>query len=186
MLASVGMPLMLGGKFGTDAEALGGVDDVRPGISLSGIWRFHYPRREPERDNWVSFREWGLTYAQNRYEVWEIVAPGRRSDVTFHRLQMRLGVGRMSQSYATHWSAGAQVAFSGVYDGSRLLRYQERYYNRFGAGAYFSVLRRFCEVGRVDVALRMKAETLYYFADQGPDDFWFGLAPAVSVGLVVF
>jgi len=186
LLATVGMPLMLGGKFGTDGEALGGVDDVHPGLSLSGTWRFHYPRREPERDHWVRFREWGLTYAQNRYEVRQIMAPGRGSDLTFHRLKIHLGLGRMSQSYATQWSAGAQVAVGGVYDGPQLLRYLGQKYNRVGAGAYIHIQRRLFEVGRVDLALSVRTETLYYFADQRPDDFWFGLAPSVSIGLVVF
>lgn len=186
LLAAVRMPLMLGSKFGTDLSALGGVEDVRPGIALAGTWRFRYPRQPPERDDWIRFREWGLTYAQNRYEVWEVVAPGRRSDVTFHRLKVHYGFGGLSQSYATQLSAGAQFAVGGIYDGTDLLTYEGRRYLRAGVGAYIDYIRRLFEVGRVDVALSVRPEIFYYLADNGPDDFWFGLAPSVSVGLVVF
>lgn len=186
ILAKVGMPIMLGGKFGTDDHAIGGVDDVRPGISLGATWRNKYPRHPPELDNWIPFHEWGVTYAQNRYEVWEIVAPGRRSDVTFHRLHVHYGFGRMDQEYENHWSLGAQVGLAGVFDGADLLEYEGTSYGRLGAGAYANLIRRMFEVGRVDVALSLRTECLYYLADSRPDDFWFGLAPTISLGLVVF
>ncbi len=186
LLTSAAVPVMLGGKFGTDLEALGGIDDVRPGISLSGNWRFHFPRHPPERDDWIGFREWGATYAQNRYEVYQIVAPGRRSDVTFHRFKFHFGFGRMTQSYTTQWSMGAQIGLGGIYDGAALLRYDGRKYTRLGGGAYAELMKRVFEKGRVDIGLKLRTEVLYYLGDKGPDDFWFGLAPSFSLGLVVY
>lgn len=180
------VPFMLGGKFKTEQSAIGGVDDVRPGLGLSGTLRFGYPDHMPARDHWVFFQEITFAYQQNRYETWEIITPGRRSDVTFHRVKLSYGLGQMTQSYGTHWSVGVTAAYGGIYDGIEKLKYVDRSYSRSGFGVKASALQRIFKVGRVDVGVNIQAELMYYFADNGPDDYWFGVAPSASFGLVVF
>jgi len=186
LIAGFHIPVMLGGKFKTDETAIGGVDDVRPGVGVFGSIRFGYPRHMPSRDHWVFFQELTVGYQQNRYETWEIITPGRRSDVTFHRMKFSYSMGQMSQSFGTHWSLGVTVAFGGIYDGTQLLKYVDRSYSRSGFGCKASAMQRMFQVGRVDVGLHLQAELLYYFGDKGPDDYWYGVAPSASFGLVVF
>jgi len=186
LVAGFQVPVMLGGKFRTDELALGGVEDVRPGIALSGTYRFGYPKHMPPRGHWVFFQQLTLAYQQNRYETWEIITPGRHSDVTFHRIKLSYGVGQLSQSYGSHWSFDLTVAAGGLYDGFKVLRYLDQAYKRPGIGCRVSWLQRFFQVGRLDVGLSTKLELMYYFADSGPDDYWFGTAPSASFGLVVF
>jgi len=186
LVAGFQVPIMLGGKFKTDQTALGGVDDVRPGVGLYGAMRFGYPRHMPPRGHWVFFQELTVGYQQNRYETWEIITPGRRSDVTFHRVKLSYAMGQMSQSLGFHWSLGVTAAFGGVFDGPEVLSYLGRNYQRPGIGCKASGLNRLFKVGRVDVGISAQVELMYYFADNGPDDYWFGVAPSASVGLVVF
>ncbi len=186
LVAGFQVPFMLGGKFQTDNTAIGGVDDVRPGIGIYGTLRFGYPDHLPPRDHWIFFQEVTFGYQQNRYETWEIITPGRRSDVTFHRVKLTYGMGQMSQSFGSHWSLGVTVAFGGLYDGTQMLKYVGRDYRRKGLGCRASALQRIFEVGRVDVGVSGQLELMYYFADNGPDDYWFGVAPSASIGLVVF
>ncbi len=186
LVAGFQVPIMLGGKFKTDETAIGGVDDVRPGLGLFGTYRFGYPDHMPSRDHWVFFQEMTVAYQQNRYETWEIITPGRRSDVTFHRFKFSYGIGQMSQSYGSHWSVGVTAALGGVYDGTQVLKYVDRSYRRSGFGGKASGLQRLFQVGRVDVGVSAQLELMYYFADNGPNDFWFGVAPSASFGLVVF
>jgi len=186
LIAGFQIPVMLGGKFKTDETAIGGVDDVRPGIGISGSYRFGYPDHLPKRGHWIFFQELTVAYQQNRYETWEIITPGRRSDVTFHRLKFSYGVGQMTQSYASHWSVGITAAIGGMYDGPEMLKYLGRSYKRSGFGGKASWLQRIFTVGRVDVGVSVQAEVMYYFADNISDDYWFGMAPSASIGLVVF
>lgn len=186
LVAGFQIPVMLGGKFRTDLNALGGVDDVRPGMGLFGAYRFGYPRHLPPRDGWVFFQELLFSYQQNRYETWEVITPGRRSDVTFHRVKISYGLGRMNASFSSHWSVGLTAAAGGIYDGSQILKYLGRTYRRTGVGLRATGLQKFFQVGRVDVGLSAQLELMYYFADNGPDDFWFGTAPSASLGLVVY
>lgn len=186
LVAGFQVPFMLGGKFTTDESAIGGVDDVRPGIGVFGTLRFGYPDHMPPRGHWISFQELSFGYQQNRYETWEIVTPGRGSDVTFHRLKVSYALGQMSQGYGTHWSAGVTAAFGGIYDGADVLKYLDRTYRRPGVGVKASGIHRIFKVGRVDIGVNGQVELMYYFADNGPDDYWFGMAPSASIGLVVF
>ncbi len=186
LVAGFQAPFMLGGKFKTDNSAIGGVDDVRPGLGIYGTIRFGYPKHMPPRDHWIFFQEITLGYQQNRYETWEIVTPGRRSDVTFHRVKLSYGMGQMSQSFGSHWSLAVTVATSGLYDGTEMLKYVDRSYRRSGFGCKASALQRLFQVGRVDVGISAQMELMYYFADTGSDDFWYGTAPSASIGLVVF
>ncbi len=186
LIAGFQIPFMLGGNFTTNQEAIGGVDDVRPGIGLSACFRFSYPHQVPPKKKWVFFQEFTLAYQQNRYETWEIITPGRRSDVTFHRVKFTYGVGKMSQSFASHWSVGATLALGGIYDGQKIVKYTDRTYRRNGLGLKASWIQRMFQVGRVDVGFNAQVELMYYFADSGPNDFWYGMAPSASLGLVVF
>ncbi len=186
LVAGFQIPVMLGGKFRTDNSAIGGVDDVRPGLGLSGTYRHGYPSKRPPRDEWIFFRETTLAYQQNRYETWEVITPGRRSDVTFHRLKFSYGMGQMNQSYSSHWSVAVTMAAAAVFDGPQVLKYLDRTYKRFGVGCKATWLQRLFQVGRIDVGASLQLELMYYFADNGPDDYWFGTAPSASFGLVVF
>ena len=186
LIAGFNVPVMLGGKFRTDPGALGGVTHVRPGLGVSGSIRFGYPRHLPARDHWVFFHELTVAYQQNRYETREIMTPGRLSDVTFHRLKLSYSMGQMSQSYGSHWSVGVSAAFGGVYDGSQVLRYLGRDYKRSGFGCRATWLQKTFTAGRIDVGVSLQLELMYYFADTIADDYWHGVAPSASFGLVVF
>lgn len=186
LIAGFQVPVMLGGKFKSDLSALGGIRDVKPGLGLFGSYRFGYPRHLPERDGWIFFHELTVAYQQNRYETLEIMTPGRVSDVIFHRLKVGYGLGKMSQSYTSHWSVGVTAAVGGVYDGSEILKYLGRSYNRSGFGCRASWLQKTFTTGRMDVGVSLQLELMYYFADKIPDDYWYGMAPSASIGLVVF
>jgi len=95
-------------------------------------------------------------------------------------------MGKMSQSFGSHWSLGVSAAYGGLYDGTAVLKYVNKDYRRGGIGCKASALQRLFKVGRVDVGISSQLELMYYFADSGPDDYWFGVAPSASIGLVVF
>ena len=177
---------MLGGKFKSDTDAAGGVISVSAGWQLSGIWRHGYPRRHQWEDGWVTCRELSVTYAQNRYETKSIMAPGRVSDVTFHRLILAYGVARMNQAQINHYGIAAVLSVGGIYDGSDKLTYLERKYSLFGAGVQAHGRKMFLSGGGLEVGGVIEAGAIYYPADTDDDDFWFGLAPTVSLGVVVF
>ena len=185
-LFAVQGPVQLGGRFGSDPSAAGGVSAVKPGIGLAGILRFGHPRRVLERDQWASFREVALGYAQNRYETLEVVTPGRRSDVLFHRAWLAAGYGRMNQEMTTQWSVAGALSWGGIYDGSEVLKYLGRTYRMFGPGIQARGVFSVWSTDRADVGLIGQAELMYYFADAGENDFWYGWAPSVSAGLVVY
>lgn len=178
--------LALGGRFDSDPQAAGGVLAVKPGFGLTGLLRFDYPQRRLKRDHWASFREIGFGYAQNRYETMEVITPGRRSDVIFHRAWLSAGIGRVNQEMTTHWSVAGALAWGGIYDGPEILKYLDRTYRLFGVGAQARAVQSFWNTDRADVGLILQTELMYYFADEGENDFWYGWAPSVSAGLVVY
>lgn len=177
---------MMGGKFQSDFDAAGGVISVSTGWQVSGTWRHGYPVRRAGREGWVNCRDLTLTYAQNRYETLEVVTPGRLSDVMFHRVNLAYGLTRMSQSQVTHYGAAAVVSVGGIYDGSKPLTYLDRQYKLFGLGLQAHFQQMFLSGGGLEVGALFKAAAIYYPSDDGDDDFWFGLAPTVSLGVVVF
>ena len=177
---------MLGGKFKSDTNAAGGVISVSPGWQLSGTWRHAYPQRHAWDEGWVTCRELTLTYAQNRYETLEIMTPGRISDVTFHRVNLAYGFARMNQSQINHYGIAAVLSVGGIYDGSEKLQYLERTYGLYGLGVQAHYRKMFLSGGGLEVGAVVEAGAIYYPVDAEDDDFWFGLAPTISLGVVVF
>ena len=177
---------MLGGKFKSDTNAAGGVISVSPGWQVTGIWRHAYPQRFAWEEGWISCRELSVTYAQNRYETAELMTPGRVSDVLFHRVNLAYGLSRMNQSEITHYGVAAVLSVGGIYDGSQKLQYLERQYGLFGFGAQVHYRRMMVSGGGLEVGVTAEAAAIYYPADATDDDFWFGLSPQVSLGVVVF
>ena len=177
---------MMGGKFQSDTNAAGGVISVSTGWQVSGTWRHGYPVRHTWQEGWVNCRDLTLTYAQNRYETMEVVTPGRVSDVMFHRVNLAYGLTRMNQSQITHYGAAAVVSVGGIYDGSEALTYLDRQYKLFGVGLQAHYQKMFLSGGGLELGGLVKAAAIYYPSDDGDDDFWFGLAPTVSLGVVVF
>jgi hypothetical protein len=152
---------------------------------LVGCWRFGYPyRRNPGRTS-VAFKEISVGYAQNRYHVDPVQPSGAGSDLTFHRLQAAFGLGR--QWSRSHAVVALAAGYGGIYDGSALLEYRERRYGMFGLGLQGRYLWRLAgDPGRLGVGLFGQVELMYYFADQGVDDHWYGWAPSAAVGVMVF
>jgi len=177
---------LLGDKFTSDTNAAGGVISVSPGWQVSGIWRHGYPRRHAWDQGWVTCRELSLTYAQNRYETMEVMTPGRVSDVTFHRLNLAYGLSRMSQSQINHYGVAAVLSVGGIYDGSEKLQYLGREYGLFGYGVQAHFRRMVISGGGLEVGVTVEAGAIYYPDDADDDDFWFGAAPHISLGVVVF
>lgn len=177
---------MLGDRFKSDTDAAGGVLSVSAGWQLTGIWRHGYPQRHRWDEGWVNCRELSVTYAQNRYETQSIMAPGRVGDVTFHRVNLAYGVARMNQAQINHYGIAAVLSVGGIFDGGDKLTYLERKYSLFGAGLQAHYRKMFLSGGGLEVGGVLEAGAVYYPADTHDDDFWFGLAPTISLGVVVF
>jgi len=177
---------MLGGRFNTDANAAGGVINVSPGWQFSGTWRHHYPHRFAWDQGWLTVRELTVSYTQNRYETKSVMAPGRVSDVTFHRVNIAYGLARMNQSQVNHYGLAAVLSLGGIYDGRQKLSYRGRQYSLWGVGLQARYLKMFASGGGLDVGAVLEGSAVYYPVDARADDFWFGWAAAVSLGVVVF
>ena len=177
---------LLGGKFTSDSEAAGGVLDGKTGFGLAVGWRTGFPEQKPERNGWLGFREFSVTYVQNRYDTREVMTPGRVSDVSLHRVNLAYGFGRVSQDNRQQWTVAAVLSVGGVYDGDRKLRYLDRKYDLVGGGLQAAYVLRIHHDRRMDVGLWIQAELIHYPVDADDDDYWYGLAPAAAVGLMVF
>jgi len=177
---------MLGDKFKSNTDAAGGVLSVSPGWQMSGTWRHKYPSVHAWEKGWVTCRELTLTYAQTRYETMEVMTPGRVSDVLFHRVNIAYGLGRMNQAQIHHYSLAAVLSLGGIYDGSKKLQYLDRSYGLLGFGLQARYMKMFLSGGGLEVGAVIEASAIHYAADAAEDDYWFGLAPAISLGVVVF
>ena len=177
---------LFGNRFTSDADAAGGVVEGKPGFGLAVGWRMGYPATAATGEHWLAFREVSLAYTQNRYETNEVITPGRLSDVTFHRVTLSYGLGRQSPFGRQMWCVSAAVSLGGIYDGPEQLRYLDRDYGLAGAGLQLAYVMRVYHGRRVDAGLWLQAEAIYYPADAGDDDFWYGLAPAATVGLMIY
>ena len=177
---------MVGGNFRSDTNVVGGVISVSPGWEASGTWRHGYPARHAWQEGWVTCRDLKLSYAQNRYETMEIVTPGRVSDVVFHRVNLSYGLTRMSQSQINHYGVAAVLSVGGLYDGKKALTYLDRQYDLLGAGVQAHFQRMFLSGGGLEVGGIIEASAIHYPSHDGDDDFWYGLAPSLSLGVVVF
>ncbi len=182
-VAGACVPFMLGGHFGVDREALGGVNDVAPGFGAFFAYRFGYPASRRPGPTTVGFREFSLSYAANRYTVAQIEAPTESSDLTFHRLTVALGVGRLTAR--TMVSGALAIGYGGVYDGSELLEYGGRTYGMIGVGIQGRCGYRLLGGDAHGLGLLGQLDLMYYPADTGEDDHWYGLAPSLAVGVVV-
>ena len=184
-MASVQVPYLFGGKFTSDEEAAGGVTKIKPGIGLSGFWRSKYPRIVPERSVWVGFHEVQLSYNQNRYDTMGVYFPGRNSDVTFHRMVLSYGLGKMSPFMTSHWSVSLAVGCGGIYDGGNVLNYQGRRYFMVGAGLKARYVHELFSTRNLKVGLDTQVEWMLYPSEE-EDDFWYGSAPAATIGITVY
>ncbi len=186
LLYTTQLNTMLSAHFKADVNGAGGVISTSPGWQISGTWRYGYPSRFSRDQGWVTVREAIVTYAQNRYETLEVMAPGRVSDVTYHRLNLAWGLSRMNQAQINHYGIAAVLSLGGIYDGRHKLRYRGRSYGLYGVGAQARYLKMFASGGGLEVGAVAEASAIYYPASADPDDFWFGWASAVSIGVVVF
>ncbi len=186
VLTTVSVPVMFGSKFRSDPEAAGGVLSVSPGIALDLSWRWDYPRRMYLTGDWIPFREFTVSYAGNRYETAEIVTPGRTSDVTFHRVAVSYGIGRMSPAETNQWSLAAAVGLGVVMDGPETLAFRDRTYRMFGGGLRARYIRELLAGDGMRAGVVVQGDVMYYPADTGDDDFWHGLATSAALGLVIY
>ncbi len=181
------VPLMLGGRFVADEGFAGGVESVKPGLSfgLDLLFGFADVTGAPAA-GWSGYRVFELAYAGNRYETRQLLSPGELSDVTFHRLSLSFGTGWMSPTREWDLRLGISAAWGGIYDGDDVLAYGGRDYGLSGAGAYAQVRRSIVRGGGADVGLVVRGGYMHYPADAEDGDIWYGGAPSLAVGLVVF
>jgi hypothetical protein len=177
------VPFMLGSHFGVDRDALGGVTDVAPGLGVVVAYRFGYPPAGEPGRRVVHFRELSLTYALNRYTVGDIVDPTRSSDLTFHRVSLALGFGRLTAR--TLLSGALAVGYGGVYDGSERLEFNDRSYGMVGVGFQGRCGYELFGGAAHGLGLLGQVDLMYYPADHGDDDHWYGFAPSLSAGVMV-
>ncbi len=177
------VPFLLGGHFGVDDEALGGVTDVAPGFGAFVAYRFGYPASSPTGFTAVGFREVSLTYAANRYTVDQLGEPATSSDLTFHRLHLAFGVGRLTAR--TFMSGALAVGYGGIYDGSELLEYGGRTYGMVGVGFQGRYGYEVLGGDAHGLGIFGQLDLMYYPADSGESDHWYGLAPTLAAGVVV-
>jgi hypothetical protein len=173
---------MLGGHFGADDEALGGITSVSPGPMATLGFRFGLPDDPPRGPFSVGYQELTLSYAQNRYATRQLGPDGGTSDLTFHRVGLAYGRGRIWEN----WLLGAAVlgTYGGLYDGSEVLEYGNRTYRMFGVGLQGRAGRRLAgSAGRI-WSLEAMLGLVYYPVDTNTDDHWYGLSPTATVGLV--
>lgn len=180
LVVGVLVPFMLGGNFGTDSDALGGVDDVAPGFGAFLAYRFGYPARSSTA---TTFREISLGYAFNRYTVGQLDHPGATSDLTFHRAALAFGLGRVSTRLLL--SGALAVGYGGIYDGSEQLEIGDRTYGMFGVGFQGRLGYRLLGGATHGLTLLGQLDLMTYPADTGDDDHWYGFAPSLGAGVVV-
>ncbi len=184
-MASLTMPVMLGGHFTSNEDAAGGVEKVKLGLGFAATWRSKYPRIVPDRDAQVPFRELQATYSQNRYGTKGVYFPGRSSDVTFHRWTLSYGFGRMDQPMLNHWSVSGALSFGGIYDGGKLLKFEGRNYFMVGGGLKARYLHGIFSRNNLTVGLDAQLEWMFYTGGE-EGDHWYGSAPAGSIGITVY
>ncbi len=181
------VPFVLGGKFGVDPSFAGGVESVKPGLALGAARLFGYgDAADDDGSAWLGYRVLEISYAGNRYDTYQLMAPDVLSDVTFHRVSLSLGFGRISRSLDWDLRAGVSLAKGGVYDGDEVLAYGGRSYDMFGVGLYAQMLRSVPSSSDANIGLVCRFGYMYYPADADAEDIWHGGLPSVAVGLAVY
>jgi hypothetical protein len=180
------VPFMLGGHFKDDTEAAGGVNGVDPGLGVALAWRSHYPHRIDTTERWLPFHEVTLAWDGNRYRTDQVLAPGRESDVFFHRLTVGYGIGRLSPAGDTQVSLSVVAGAGAVLDGTELLRYRGREYRMFGAGARLVAIREVAAGRGVRIGLCGVVEAMRWWAQPVETDHWYGLAPSAALGVAFY
>ncbi len=177
---------IFGSNWTTNSDALGGVIGNFPGLHFVGAYRFGYPENPRVGGAVISFREFSLAYAFNRYEIQQIYDPGNTADVQFHRITAAYSFGRISFDLKKHYSFGPALSVGGIYDGSTPLEYLDRSYGLFGIGAQGKFIHRVVETEGLDLGFQAQLELMFYPANRGENDFWYGLAPSLSLGVIVY
>jgi len=179
-------PFLFGSHFRDDPAAAGGVLSVDAGLGVAMAWRSHYPKRLYTSERWLPFHEFTLAWDGNRYTTAQVLTPGRASDVTFHRLTMAYGLGRLSPTGETQLSLSLVVGAGAVLDGTEVLRYLDREYRMFGAGARLVYIREVASGRGVRLGLCGVVEAMRWWAQPIGTDHWHGLAPSVALGVAFF
>jgi hypothetical protein len=182
LVLSAYVPFMFGGHFGADPDALSGVQDVSPGFGGSLGLRFGY--RPYAGAGPATFREVGFAYALNRYTVRGADDPAASSDLTFHRATLTFGLGR--RFARAEYSVALAVGYGGVYDGKERLSVGGRDYGMVGIGVQGRLAIRMVGGSSHGLAVLGLADLMYYAADASDDDHWYGLAPSLGAGVLVY
>lgn len=179
-------PFLFGSHFRDAPAAAGGVLSVDVGLGLAMAWRSHYPKRLITSERWLPFHEVTLAWDGNLYTTAEVLTPGRASDVTFHRLTVAYGVGRLSPAGDTQLSLSLVAGAGAVLDGTEVLRYLGREYKMFGLGARLVCIREVAAGRGVRFGLCGIVEALRWWAQPVGTDHWHGLAPSLALGVAIF
>jgi len=177
---------LFGDNWTTNEKALGGVVDNSSGFHFLGSYRFGFPKNSRAGSSVIYFREISLSYDFNRYDINQAYEPGITADVHFHRITASYSFGRMSISLKNHYCLGPALSVGGIYDGATPLEYMDRSYGLVGIGAQGKLIHRVVQTGKRNLGLHAQLELMYYPADRGENDFWYGLAPGVSLGVVIY
>lgn len=180
------VPVMLGSRFRDDPAAAGGVLGVDPGLGLALSWRSRYPRQLAATERRVPFHEFTLAWDGNRYETAQVLTPGRRSDVVFHRLTVAYGLGRANPTGESQFSLSVVIGAGAVLDRTEVLGYRGREYRMFGAGLRLVYAREIAAGRGVRMGLCGTAEIMHWRATPVGTDHWHGSAPAVALGLAFY
>jgi hypothetical protein len=184
-LFAIGTPLVLGGNFSSDPDALFGVESVKAGFALSASWR---PRDDSDGQTlptqWHRYFELTVAYALNRYDTQLALAPDEQGNVTFHRVLLAGGIGTMRGAAGADLGAGGVIGIGGIYDGSDVLEYDGRRYTLFGLGIYLRAAYTFA-LGNIGLGPFGRFEYVYYPADHSDDDFWYGGMPTLTLGITL-
>ena len=177
---------MFGSNWTTNEEALGGVVGNSPGFHFVGAYRFGFPQISKVGGPVIYYREISVSYAFNRYDIDQANDPGSTADVQFHRITAAYSFGRMGHNLVNHFSLGPALSVGGIYDGSTPLEYMDRSYGMIGVGAQGKFIHQVVETGWGNLGLHAQFELMHYPADRGENDFWYGLAPSFSLGVVFY
>ena len=178
---AAGATWLLGGRFGSDGQAIGGGVEATVGPVLMLGRRLGIPGRWPEGRASLDFVEITLAYAMNRYTVGPL-DDGVGRDLAFHRVQLAVGLGRAWRH--TRLVLQGVVGYGGVYDGTTVLERAGRRYAMPAFGGTIRGSRHLATVARLRLGLFGQFSIVHHGADPTVQDHWYGFAPSIRVGLV--